>query len=120
MLNVFTRPISSNKREALDPMFQFYAGQWVKLVNNKVSIAGPTDIGLEQVYMGNLKYVKGVFRTIYGLYEGLTDQYNKEVNYEIDANLTVRNGILDLAIEGEHVVAIFMGIEENSLHFKRV
>jgi hypothetical protein len=123
MLNIFTRPISFNKREALDPNFPFNAGQWVKILNGKASLANPTDTGLEQVYMGNIQILRGNLRTVYGLYEGWTDQYVKTSTYTVDCNLTVREGLLDLAASKEAVFATCVDIPSETnpgIRFKRI
>lgn len=115
-------PTTTIKRFAENPDFRFNTGQWVKIdIDGKATLAGPTDIGLEQIYEGNLKIVRRNFNTVYGLYIGETDQYNKTQTYKTDDHLSVRDGILGLAENDDRVIALVETILPNGLmRFKRV
>lgn len=115
-------PTTTIKRFAENPDFRFNTGQWVKIdIDGKATLAGPTDIGLEQIYEGNLKIVHGKFNTVYGLYIGETDQYNKQKTYITDTHLSVHDGILDIAEDADKVIALVETILPNGfMRFKRV
>ena len=123
MLRILT-PVTPLSRLALDSKEIFNTGQWVVLdLDGKAKLAGPTDIGLEQISMGNLKTVSNRLKTVYGLYIGETDQYIKHLDnkYSTDAQLTVRDGMLDIATENDRVIALVETMLPNGfLRFKRV
>jgi hypothetical protein len=121
MLQIFTNQhriinvILKNKMTTIPAI-----GSWIQIQNEESIIAPDMSKPVEQVYNLNQRVPVSNLFIIVGYYEAGTDQYNKTSVYTENCNLTVKNGILDLA-EDDKYIAICMGIDtkNNILLFKR-
>lgn len=121
MLEIIIKPIYPELRTAADPNQAFISGQWVRIDDGKAVLAQSNDSEIEQIYEESNINIRKSFKTVSGLYEGKTDQFNNTHYFVKTSVLTVKNGILDLADSEDRIFAICLASPEAGiLRFKRI